>query len=453
MRKVAVIAIIFASLLSDSVFAAHETYTRERYRSHIGQINPLTDDWACSWGPFRYGDSEAKVRAKLVNLYKSCTGDSVCDFETTSGRTHIYSCDTALIWVNGPYRVDCPAGTYLNPHTDLCESACPANGTEHAADLLIVSGNKGNNICQTQPNNAVCEVHADSITYDGDANQTTLHSPVFTNHFCDADDDAVEGQLPTLSNADKDNGSGCGVGNPCNPSTGNKFQKEIDYRTNSLTLSRYYNSNYLQDFGFGKGWISFYVRGLELSGDQMQVIEATGRGEKWNKTNGVWSGDADSDISVVENDGFTLTRGTGHIENYNSNGQILSETTPGGRTATYQYDSSGDLITFTNHFGLSLEFSWDNDDHISTITNPVGGVYAYNYDANDNLTSVQYPDNTIRVYHYENTGFPNHLTGITDENGVRFSTFSYDSTGRAISTGHADVGNGSQEQFQINYGQ
>jgi YD repeat-containing protein len=330
---------------------------------------------------------------------------------------------------------------------------CPANGTEHAADLLTVSGNTANNICQAQANNSICEVHSDSIAYSGDTDETVLYAPEYTSHFCDADDGATEGQLPTLSYADKDNGSECGVGNPCNPSNGNKYQKETDYHTRSLTFTRQYNSNYLEDFGFGKGWISSFVRRLELSGNQMQVIEATGRGEKWHRSNGIWTGDADTDFSIVENNGFTLTRRTGHIENYNANGQILSETAPNSRTATYEYDSSGWLASYTNHFGHAFEFSWNSGGHISTVTNPTGGVLSYTYDTNDNLIGVQFPDNTIRVYHYENTSFPNHLTGITDENGIRFSTFSYDSAGRAVSTSHSDTGNGPQEQFQINYGQ
>jgi YD repeat-containing protein len=59
------------------------------------------------------------------------------------------------------------------------------------------------------------------------------------------------------------------------------------------------------------------------------------------------------------------------------------------------------------------------------------------------LTSVTYPDGKIRTYHYNeqaytsNTNLPNALTGITDENGVRFATYTYDTQGRAVVTEHA----------------
>jgi YD repeat-containing protein len=453
MRKVAIIAIFLASLSSASVFATHENYSAERYRTLIGQLNPVPANWECSMLNYIYGGSKSGARANAVELYESCSGDSECVFYITQGYSHIYNCESALIWINGPVRDDCTDGTYLNPHNVLCEFSCPANGTGHSADYLTVSGNTGSNICEAQANNAICEVHSDSINYNADTDETVLYSPEFTSHFCDADDGAIAGQLPVLSNADKDNGSGCGVGNPCNPSTGNKYQKETDYHTKSLTLTRHYNSNYLKDFGLGRGWNSSFVRHLELSGDQMQVIDATGRGEKWRRENGVWSGDSDSDIAITENNGFTLTKGTGHTEIYNSIGQIVSEMTPNGRSATYQYNSSRVLLSYTNHFGHAFEFTWNNNGHVSTVTSPIGGIFSYTYDTSDNLTGVQFPDGTSRIYHYENATYPNHLTGITDENGTRFSTFTYDSAGRAVSTSHADTGNGPQELFEIFYGQ
>src|ERR1019366_3552512 len=71
------------------------------------------------------------------------------------------------------------------------------------------------------------------------------------------------------------------------------------------------------------------------------------------------------------------------------------------------------------------------------MTAPDGGIYAYAYDKFGNLISVTYPDKTVRQYVYENTTYPNFLTGIIDENGIRFATFAYDAKGRAISSQHA----------------
>ncbi|MEQ1637175.1 MAG: hypothetical protein ABL903_10815 [Methylococcales bacterium] len=75
----------------------------------------------------------------------------------------------------------------------------------------------------------------------------------------------------------------------------------------------------------------------------------------------------------------------------------------------------------------------------------------YDYDANSNLAGVIHPDGSLRQYHYNEAayinngaacpnaaGLPNALTGITDENGVRFAYFKYDCTGRAVSTEHVN---------------
>ena len=53
------------------------------------------------------------------------------------------------------------------------------------------------------------------------------------------------------------------------------------------------------------------------------------------------------------------------------------------------------------------------------------------------MTSVTYPDTKVRTYHYEKAGFPFHLTGITDENGDRYATYGYDSSGRGNLSEHA----------------
>ncbi len=88
------------------------------------------------------------------------------------------------------------------------------------------------------------------------------------------------------------------------------------------------------------------------------------------------------------------------------------------------------------------------------MTDPSGGEYKYAYDEASsyiksgtdlvgNLTSVIYPGDKKKTYWYgepENilTYYrPTKLTGISDENDVRFATFKYDSQGQAISTEHA----------------
>ena len=60
-------------------------------------------------------------------------------------------------------------------------------------------------------------------------------------------------------------------------------------------------------------------------------------------------------------------------------------------------------------------------------------------------TPADLNDNPTKQYHYENTTYIHHLTGITDEEGNRYATYTYDSLGRGLTTEHA----GGAEKVEI----
>jgi len=81
------------------------------------------------------------------------------------------------------------------------------------------------------------------------------------------------------------------------------------------------------------------------------------------------------------------------------------------------------------------------------VTAPDGKLYQYEYDSEQRLVQVTYPGQTFRQYHYEHSGYPDYaLTGITDENGDRYASFSYDAQGQAVTTEHAQTTNGSPQE-------
>ena len=104
-------------------------------------------------------------------------------------------------------------------------------------------------------------------------------------------------------------------------------------------------------------------------------------------------------------------------------------------------------IGITDAFGRTLGFSYTGE-RITGMTDPGGGSYAYAYDANNNLASVTYPDGSVKQYHYEDPAYPNALTGITDELGVRYATYRYDAAGRAYTETHA----GGADAHTLDYG-
>ena len=120
------------------------------------------------------------------------------------------------------------------------------------------------------------------------------------------------------------------------------------------------------------------------------------------------------------------------MEKYTTAGRLVSKTNRNGRVTQLSYSDEQSLLeTVTSPFGRTLSFIYDGDRLLQSVTGPDGTV-SYQYDANQNLSVITYPDTTQRQYHYEDVDFIHHLTGITDENGNRYSTYAYDTQGRAV---------------------
>jgi YD repeat-containing protein len=160
-------------------------------------------------------------------------------------------------------------------------------------------------------------------------------------------------------------------------------------------------------------------------------------------------------------------------DHYDLSGRLITVTTRNGQVQTLIYSDiatlpatapqPGLLLKVSDQFGRSLNFTYDSNSRMQTMSDPAGGIYTYAYDeANSivvsgnpvgNLTSITYPDGKKRIYWYNeqdktgNTDLPYALTGITDENGMRFATYMYDSSGKAISTEHA----GGVDKYTVSY--
>lgn len=178
------------------------------------------------------------------------------------------------------------------------------------------------------------------------------------------------------------------------------------------------------------------------------------------QTNGSFAGDSDTNFNLVKNTSeYIVTDRLGNVETYNVQGLIQTETDSAGNTTTYAYNSTGQLTTVTGPFGHQLQFTYNATHHlIETATLPDSTVLHYSYQQSAqnmayNLTSVTYPDSSSKTYHYEDSSLPNHLTGITDQNGIRFATWTYDAQGRALTSEHAVTTNAApQERFLFSWG-
>jgi len=164
----------------------------------------------------------------------------------------------------------------------------------------------------------------------------------------------------------------------------------------------------------------------------------------------IWTTDSDIDIYLTQSGTtWTLTNRDDSIETYAVSpttglGTLMSIRLRNGYTQDLTYDPSssyvGKPLSVTDTYGRALTFTYANG-LLQTVATPDGQVFTYGFTsvAGANvLTSVTYSTTpaTNQQYLYENNSFPFALTGVIDENGSRYATWTYDSTGRGLTSQH-----------------
>jgi RHS repeat-associated protein len=250
----------------------------------------------------------------------------------------------------------------------------------------------------------------------------------------------------------------CSCGDPIDVGSGNVYETVSDYRTagsNQLSFTRYYNSlagSATFVIALGNNWRSTYDRYLNITSSggvptAVSAERANGQVLTFTENGGNWISDSDVDLQLTQTGAstWTLTDHDDTIETYNVNpsgeGVVTSIQARNGYTQTLQYNSSNQLTSVTDSYNRTLSFAYSGG-LLSTVTTPDGLVLTYTYTAaggGNQLTSVSYSTSpvTSQTYLYENTGLPFGLTGITDEDGTRFATWTYDALGRGLTSQHA----------------
>jgi len=243
----------------------------------------------------------------------------------------------------------------------------------------------------------------------------------------------------------------CQVGNPCDPTTGDKFETEDDLALGWLTFERYYHSqSSTAGGGFGPGWTHSHNIRLAMgvdtttmpAGTELKVglVEADGSHIAFVKQGTEYEANDGSGDRVAQQGAEWTLRRRDEIMVFNEAGRLQWREFEDGTWLQYTHDARGRLLSITHSTGrqVTLHYGLPTDDTVvSTLS--VGGAIAvsYVYDSNGQLVSASYPDSGARTYHYEDTRFPQHLTGITAEDGQRFSWFGYDDKGRVICSRHS----------------
>jgi RHS repeat-associated protein len=278
------------------------------------------------------------------------------------------------------------------------------------------------------------------------------------------------------------------AGNPIYIGSGTKIEPAVDYSDpQGLTFVRTYRSNRVASgpTGFAGGTFSnFHLRLVSnTSRDHLYAYRDDGSVLMFTVTGGVVQGDADiadritplldgsgnpngwSYYRASNEDTETYDRDGRLISILHRNGQLVQLTYRGGVGDAYptgapactttppDYVVNGTFAPWcvTDAFGRQLNFDYDDQGRLSRFVDPAGQSTTYEYNGlsapypNANgptlslLTKVTYPDLSSRTYTYDepaNSASSTHglLTGISDENGVRYATFRYDASGNATDT-------------------
>ena len=244
------------------------------------------------------------------------------------------------------------------------------------------------------------------------------------------------------------------AGEPINVATGNVYDDITDYKTagpNPLAFTRYYNS---QTSGspfagmMGQNWRNSFDRYLWLvSSASVGVERANGQVLYFTASNGVWTSDSDVGATLTHSgSSWVVTDTDDSVETYSSasssEARLTSIKARGGYTQTLSYNAANQLTSVTDTYQRTLSFTYQGG-LLQTVTTPDGLVLTYGYDTGgqspggpNRLRTVTYSTEPItsQTYLYENPNLPMALTAIIDENGNRYTSWTYDQKSRGLTS-------------------
>lgn len=278
----------------------------------------------------------------------------------------------------------------------------------------------------------------------------------------------LAGERPELPDLGQPKGCDSPVptaGNPITLSNGNKFQQETDLVVqNGLSIKRYYNSHRMVQQGSqGLNWRHQYEYAIKPMIDDygkgfLVFVNHDGSEESFEgylSQPGQWSANNPRyGIEQLSSGNWVVTKHNGARFVFNSDYQILSAESVNGVNTIWSYNQDGLLEKVVRSGVGEITYTHNAQGLIETATTG-GKTVGYEYDADKRLVNVILPDDTpndltdnpTKQYHYLSGSDKRLLTGITNEKGVLYASWSYDYFGKAISSEHA----GGVDKYTIDY--
>jgi YD repeat-containing protein len=297
------------------------------------------------------------------------------------------------------------------------------------------------------PGSKSCKIDVTSNTPGGMGNHACINDLALIEQWCNATETPTDDSCP--------------VADPVFPANGIVTLSETDFAsgdTSPLVFRRTYLSKPYDktQTAMGGYWVNNWQRRLDLSAvnaSTPKIAAYRGNGQpltfKW--IGGAWGVPGAAGLSLTKaGDGYFYLKDEllGTTETYSdTTGKFYSETTRTGLIRKVFYDGKQRLSSIAEWpadnvipaAATSIRVEYDSSDRIVTLVDPLGMPTEYAYDGKGNLASVTAPYYYVRQYPYEDARFPNALTGVKDESGSRIATWTYDSSGRAISVTHPDT--------------
>ncbi|MCU9947843.1 DUF6531 domain-containing protein [Pseudomonas sp. PDM13] len=221
--------------------------------------------------------------------------------------------------------------------------------------------------------------------------------------------------------------------------TGNNFQPETDITTSDFSFKRFYNSS-------TGTWRHGYSSHLKIEDWRITLTEFDGKIINFER-------DGDSAKNSIElaarlvkqQDSWIYTSANNTKQVFDMLGRLTLQQSPDQTTLHFSYTENSTIIETERAGRFTLK---SDANHQPLQLESSGLSIAYEY-MDGKLIRVRRSDapDTPRIYHYEDQRDTNLLTGITDERGIRYATWTYDNHGRAISSEYAGGGNRSSVSF------
>lgn len=232
----------------------------------------------------------------------------------------------------------------------------------------------------------------------------------------------------------------CGLrGNPVRVVNGGKIQRENDLSLGWMDFYRTLNTAYQTEGGAGRYWTHNYnMRRYGEVSSYGAVSYPDGRLVSF------FSGEAiDGSGATLRTDGgdVVLSQSDG-LYRFNASGRLYRIERFAGDVLSIEFDDRNRISSISHSTGRSVDFGYADavgvgESELAFIKDQDGPLVTYAYDDEARLVLATYRDGSARRYLYENPTYRYALTGILDEAGNRYASYSYNNDALAIASEHA----------------